>query len=88
VKLKYRAEYFNNQFPSRSIRAELADSDTCSALGITVKSESPVLGLRKLLDAGYKALALQFNYDAPTLGKLRQIRDDLRKFLNHTHEWF
>jgi hypothetical protein len=35
-----------------SIRAELSGSDTCSALGSTAKSESPVLALcRQLVDA-------------------------------------
>jgi hypothetical protein len=37
----------------QAIRAQLA-GDTCTALGITAKSDSPVLTLcRKLLDAGY-----------------------------------
>jgi hypothetical protein len=36
------------------IRAELADDDSCSALGVTAKSSSPVIGLcRKLIDAGH-----------------------------------
>jgi hypothetical protein len=37
-----------------TIRAELSGADTCSARGITVKCESPVLALcRKLIDAGH-----------------------------------
>jgi hypothetical protein len=36
------------------IRAELAGDDSCSALGIIVRSSSPVLALcRKLVDAGH-----------------------------------
>jgi hypothetical protein len=36
------------------IRAELTRSDTCTALGITAKSGSPVLALcRKLIEAGH-----------------------------------
>jgi hypothetical protein len=36
------------------VRAELAGDDTCSALGITATSSSPVLALcRKLVDAGH-----------------------------------
>jgi hypothetical protein len=36
------------------IRAELVGDDACTALGITVKSPSPVLALcRKLVDAGH-----------------------------------
>ena len=36
------------------IRAELVGSDTCTALGITVTSSSPVLGLcRQLVEAGH-----------------------------------
>jgi hypothetical protein len=37
-----------------TIHAELSGADTCSASGITVKSESPVLAVcRKLIDAGH-----------------------------------
>jgi len=37
-----------------SNRAELVGDDSCSALGITVRSSSPVLALcRKLVDAGH-----------------------------------
>jgi hypothetical protein len=37
-----------------TIRAELSGADTCTARGITVKCESPVLALcRKLVDAGH-----------------------------------
>jgi len=37
-----------------TIRAELSGADTCTACGITMKSESPVLALcRKLVDAGH-----------------------------------
>ena len=37
-----------------AVRAELTGDDTCSALGITVQSTSPVLALcRKLVDAGH-----------------------------------
>ena len=40
--------------PQPTIRVELAGSDTCSALGITARSSSPVLALcRRLLDAGH-----------------------------------
>lgn len=36
------------------IRAELTGDDTCTALGITIKSPSPVLALcRKLVDVGH-----------------------------------
>jgi hypothetical protein len=36
------------------IRAELTGDDTCSALGVTIKSSSPVLALcGKLVDAGH-----------------------------------
>jgi hypothetical protein len=36
-----------------SIRAELSGPDTCSALGIVAKSDTPVLALcRQLIDAG------------------------------------
>jgi hypothetical protein len=38
----------------RPLRAELIKDDSCSALGITVTSSSPVLGLcRKLVKDGY-----------------------------------
>jgi hypothetical protein len=38
----------------RVIRAKLEGSDTCSALGFTVRSPSPVLALcRKLVEAGH-----------------------------------
>jgi hypothetical protein len=38
----------------QAIRAELVGDDTCSALGLTVRSPSPALSLcRKLVEAGY-----------------------------------
>jgi hypothetical protein len=37
-----------------TIHAEITGSDTCSALGITVQSPSPVIALcRKLIEAGH-----------------------------------
>jgi hypothetical protein len=58
-----------------SIRAELTGSDTCSALGITVKSESPVLGLcRKLIEAGHDPATPVKAYRGDTLClRLRSI---------------
>jgi hypothetical protein len=41
-----------------------------------------------LVDAGYRALADRFQHDKPTMDRLKQARDDLRKFLNHDVEWF
>ena len=43
-----------SQVLQQAIRAELAGSDSCSALGITISSSSPVLALcRKLVQAGF-----------------------------------
>jgi len=39
------AEHSLSQVSSQAIRAELAGSDRCSALGITISSSSPVLAL-------------------------------------------
>jgi hypothetical protein len=40
--------------PGRAIRADLEGDDTCPALGVTVRSSSPVLALcRQLADAGH-----------------------------------
>jgi hypothetical protein len=45
---------FNRRQSSQTIRAALTGDDTCAALGITVRSSSPVLSLcRKLIDAGH-----------------------------------
>jgi hypothetical protein len=41
-----------------------------------------------LVDAGYKTLTAQFNYDQPTLARLKEIREDLRKHINQPIEWF
>jgi hypothetical protein len=42
------------QFRNNRIRAELVGSDSCSALGIPVKADTPVLALcRKLVEAGH-----------------------------------
>lgn len=50
-----RAErQFHRRQPGRAIRADLEGDDTCSALGVTVRSSSPVLALcRQLVDAGH-----------------------------------
>ena len=43
-----------SQHLQQAIRAELAGSDSCSALGIIISSSSPVLALcRKLVQAGF-----------------------------------
>src|SRR5262249_30237157 len=48
-RLSHRADH-----PTSAVRAWLTGDDTCSALGITVQSTSPVLALcRKLVDAGH-----------------------------------
>jgi len=53
---------------STTIRAQLSGDDTCSALGLTVKSDSPVLALcRKLVDAGYDATTPLEVYRGDTL---------------------
>jgi hypothetical protein len=52
VQIDHPRQFRNN--PLRRIRAELTGSDTCSAFGIVVKSDTPILGLcRKLVDAGH-----------------------------------
>lgn len=58
-----------------TIRAELSGSDTCTALGMTVKSESPVIALcRKLIDAGRDPATPLEAYRGNTLGlRLRSI---------------
>ena len=48
------AEDSPSQVSGKAIRADLAGSDSCSALGITINSSSPVLALcRKLVQAGF-----------------------------------
>jgi hypothetical protein len=48
------AEHSPSQISGQATRAELVGSDSCSALGITISSSSPVLALcRKLVQAGY-----------------------------------
>jgi hypothetical protein len=42
------------KFQPSPIRAELTGSSTCTALGLSVRANSPVLGLcRRLIEAGY-----------------------------------
>ena len=51
---KLTAETGQNVDPFSTICAELIGSDTCAALGLTVKSGAPVLVLcRKLIEAGH-----------------------------------
>jgi hypothetical protein len=48
------AEDNPSQVIQQAIRADLAGSDSCSALGLTINSSSPVLALcRKLVQAGH-----------------------------------
>ena len=57
------------------IRAELAWDDTCTALGIIVRSPSPILALcRKLVDAGHDPAAPLEAYRDSTLAlRIRSI---------------
>ena len=49
-----REREYRNRQTGPTIRAELKGDDTCSALGLTVCSSSPVLALRRrLVKAGY-----------------------------------
>ena len=51
---KLTAETGQNVDPFSTICAELIGSDTCAALGLTVKSGAPVLALRRMLiEAGH-----------------------------------
>jgi len=51
---KLTAETGQDIDPLSTICAELTGSDTCAALGLTVKSGAPVLALcRKLIEAGH-----------------------------------
>jgi hypothetical protein len=48
------AEDNPSQFSRKAIRADLAGSDTCIALGLAINSSSPVLALcRALIEAGH-----------------------------------
>jgi hypothetical protein len=59
------------------IRAELTGSHTCTALGITAKSGSPVLALcRKLIEAGHNpAMRLEMYRDNTLCLRVRSIAE-------------
>jgi hypothetical protein len=69
------AEDSPSQVSGKAMRAELAGSDSCSALGITISSSSPVLALcRKLVQAGFDPTMPMECYRGDTLAlRIRSI---------------
>ena len=63
---------------SSPVRAELSGSDTCTALGITAKADSPILALcRKLIEAGHDPAAPLEAYRGNTLAlRVKSIGQD------------
>src|SRR5262249_7141528 len=79
------AEHKPSQFSQQAaIRAELAGSDSCSALGITINSSSPILALcRKLVQAGYDPSTPLEAYRGETLSlRVRSIGEGARLQVN------
>jgi len=69
---------------SKAIRAELIGPDTCTALGLTINSSSPVLALRRaLIEAGHDPATSLEAYRGETLGlRIRSIGDGGRLEIN------
>ena len=78
------AEHKLSQVLQQAIRAELAGSDSCSALGITISSSSPVLALcRKLVQAGCDSSTPLEVYRGETLClRVRSIGEGARLQVN------